>query len=262
MGEVYRARDTSLNRDVAIKILSGGAARASDPFTAQRLARFRQEAHALAALNHPNIGAIYGIADSPEGPALIMEFVGGATLADRITLGPIPPNDAFAIARQIASALSAAHERGIVHRDLKPANIKIRDDGVVKVLDFGLAKAAPPQAEDRSAAPTLSGAHTQAGVVLGTLAYMSPEQARGMAVDKRTDIWALRSGARLCLDGLRCRLMARGRRGARARLFSPFSQPFWWAAARRARRCGSSPGPPQRQWFARRSHPPRRTRSL
>ena len=188
MGEVYRARDGKLTRDVAIKILPSLFAR--DP---ERLARFSREANLLATLNHPNIAAIYGFESSDHSPALVLEMVEGPTLADRIAHGAIPLEDALPIARQIAEALEAAHAQGIVHRDLKPANIKVRDDGTVKVLDFGLAKA---MAVDSSpgvvtASPTItSPAATAMGTIMGTAAYMSPEQARGRAVDKRSDIWA------------------------------------------------------------------------
>jgi eukaryotic-like serine/threonine-protein kinase len=189
MGEVYRARDTRLKRDVALKILPDSFA--SDP---DRLARFQREAEVLASLNHPNIGAIHGLEESDSTRALVMELVEGATLADRIAQGPIPVDEAIAIARQIAEALEAAHEQGIIHRDLKPANIKLRSDGVVKVLDFGLAKALEPQraAIDVSHSPTIASPTMMSGVgvLLGTAAYMSPEQARGKAVDKRADIWA------------------------------------------------------------------------
>jgi len=191
MGEVYRARDTQLGREVAIKILP--VVFALDP---ERLARFEREARVLASLNHPHIAALYGIETTPAGAghrvrALVLELVEGVTLADRIAHGPLPVGDALAIARQIADALDVAHEKGIVHRDLKPANIKITPDGVLKVLDFGLAKAgsdAAPRNLTRS--PTLSLGGTHQGVILGTAPYMSPEQARGFAVDKRTDIWA------------------------------------------------------------------------
>ena len=191
MGEVYRARDTKLNRDVAIKVVLPAVA--NDP---DRLARFSREAQLLASLNHPNIAAIYGLEEGVEVRALVMELVEGPTLADQIARGPIPLADALAIARQIAEALEAAHEQGIVHRDLKPANIKVRPDGTVKVLDFGLAKAIETGSglrapgSDAMNSPTLSIHATEAGLILGTAAYMSPEQARGKAVDKRTDIWA------------------------------------------------------------------------
>ena len=187
MGEVYRARDTRLNRDVALKVLP--ELFAADP---DRLARFKREAQLLASLNHPHIAAIYGFEDSAGTHALILELVEGPTLADRIAQGPIPLEEALPIARQIAEALEAAHEHGVIHRDLKPANIKVRPDGTVKVLDFGLAKAfegnvATP---DVSQSPTLSVAGTHMGLILGTAAYMAPEQAKGKSVDKRADIWA------------------------------------------------------------------------
>lgn len=195
MGEVYRARDTNLERDVAIKVLPD--AWASDP---ERLARFRREAQLLASLNHPHIAQVYGVerdgtkAGSTSATGLVMELVEGPTLADRIAAGPLAVDETIPIARQIAEALEAAHEHGIVHRDLKPANIKVRDDGTVKVLDFGLAKMTTPAAAGSASAamsPTLtSPAMSQIGVILGTAAYMSPEQARGKPVDKRTDIWA------------------------------------------------------------------------
>src|SRR5690242_13773220 len=180
MGEVYRARDAKLNRDVAIKVLP--AALAND---IQYMARFEREAQMLAAQNHPNIATVYGI----EQGALVMELVEGADLK-----GPLPLDEAIAIARQIAAGLEAAHEKGIIHRDLKPANIKLTPAGVVKVLDFGLAKSADGSSaasgSNPTISPTLSLAMTQAGMILGTAAYMSPEQARGKHVDKRTDIWA------------------------------------------------------------------------
>ncbi len=187
MGEVYRARDTKLGRDVAIKILPHEFT--SDP---ERRARFEREARILAALNHPNIGAIYGFEDADGIRALVLELVDGETLADRIARRPLPLKDALPTARQIAEALYAAHDKGIVHRDLKPRNVALTRDGTVKVLDFGLAKATvrDDAAGDGSDAPTLAMGGTRAGVVLGTAAYMSPEQARGQAVDKRTDIWA------------------------------------------------------------------------
>jgi Tol biopolymer transport system component len=188
MGEVYRARDTKLNRDVAIKVLP-------DLFVAdrERLIRFEREAQVLAALNHQNIAHVHGVIEDP--PALVMELVEGEDLSERIARGAIPLDDALPMARQIAEALDAAHERGIVHRDLKPANIKIRNDGTVKVLDFGLAKAAEGPTGSGShgvmTSPTFtSPAMTQIGMILGTAAYMAPEQARGRMVDKRADIWA------------------------------------------------------------------------
>jgi Tol biopolymer transport system component len=188
MGEVYRATDTKLHREVALKIVSD--AFTSDP---DRLGRFRREAQVLAALNHPHIGQIYGFEDSGATHALVMELVDGDDLSALIARGPMPPGDALPIARQIAEALEAAHDQGIVHRDLKPANIKVSTDGTVKVLDFGLAKAIDSTVNSGVNAmnsPTLSLHATQAGVILGTAAYMSPEQARGRAVNKRSDLWA------------------------------------------------------------------------
>ncbi|NOT27643.1 MAG: serine/threonine-protein kinase [Acidobacteria bacterium] len=185
MGEVYRARDTRLERDVAIKILP--AAFAHD---AERLARFQREAKMLASLNHPHIAAIYGLEESAGLNLLVMELVEGHDLSQRIARGPIPTDEALPIATQVAEALEAAHEKGIVHRDLKPANIKVRADGTVKVLDFGLAKAMEPAAASSQSPTIASSAMTQAGMILGTAAYMSPEQARGKTVDARTDIWA------------------------------------------------------------------------
>ena len=189
MGEVYQARDTKLDRDVATKVLP--EAFTSDP---DRLARFEREAKVLASLNHPNIGSIYGLEEADGVKALVLELVEGPTLADRIRQGPIPVDEALPIAKQIAEALEAAHEQGVIHRDLKPANVKVKADGTVKVLDFGLAKAFPPDAADPnlSASPTISltAAATQMGMVIGTAAYMSPEQAKEKVVDKRADIWA------------------------------------------------------------------------
>ena len=230
MGEVYRGRDTSLNRDVALKVLPD--AFASDP---ERLARFEREAQLLASLNHPNIAAIFGLhegvtdpAEAATGPgdaghdvrsdktmasgsrrtvrALVLELVEGATLADRIADGPLSLEEALPIARQIVDALDAAHEQGIIHRDLKPANIKVRPDGTVKVLDFGLAKALDPVlgSGDVSQSPTItSPAMTRAGMVLGTAAYMSPEQARGRQADKRSDVWAFGCVLYEMLTGMR-----------------------------------------------------------
>ena len=189
MGQVWQDTDTQLNRQVALKILPD--AFAADP---DRLARFKREAQILASLNHPNIAAIYGIEEAEGTQALVLELVEGPTLADRISKGPILLDEALPIAKQIAEALEAAHEAGVIHRDLKPANIKVREDGTVKVLDFGLAKAFRPDASDpnMSTSPTISltAAATQMGMVIGTAAYMSPEQAKGKVVDKRADIWA------------------------------------------------------------------------
>jgi serine/threonine-protein kinase len=187
MGEVYQANDHKLGRDVAIKVLPEEFAKDAD-----RVARFQREAKLLASLNHPNIAAIHGLEESEGTNFLVLELVEGQTLADRIKTGPIPVEESLKLALQVAEAIEAAHEKGVIHRDLKPANIKVTPDGKVKVLDFGLAKAfAGEQAEPNlSNSPTLSNAATQQGVILGTAAYMSPEQARGKAVDKRADIWA------------------------------------------------------------------------
>ncbi len=190
MGQVYRATDTTLGRQVAIKILPD--AFASDP---ERLARFEREAKTLASLNHPHIAAIYGFEKSGGVRALVMELVEGEDLSERLARGAIPIDEALPIARQIADALEAAHEQNIIHRDLKPANIKVRADGTVKVLDFGLAKAVEPAAglsPGMSMSPTVTSPAQMSGigVVLGTAAYMAPEQARGRSVDKRADIWA------------------------------------------------------------------------
>jgi Tol biopolymer transport system component len=187
MGEVYRARDSKLGRDVAIKVLPDAFARDAD-----RMTRFEREAKVLASLNHPNIASIYGLEDSDATHALVMELVEGPTLADRIRQGPIPMEEAVPIAKQICDALEYAHERGIVHRDLKPANVKVTVDDAVKVLDFGLAKAIEGDAasSDVSNSPTMSRMATLAGVLLGTAAYMSPEQAKAKPVDRRADIWA------------------------------------------------------------------------
>ena len=187
MGEVYRARDTKLGRDVAIKVLPG--AFTSDP---ERLTRFEREARLLAALNHPYIAAIYGFEETAGLRALVLELVEGETLADRVARGPVPIAEALSIARQVAEALEEAHAHGIIHRDLKPANVKVTPDGVVKVLDFGLAKAfvGDGSGPDVSQLPTVTVEGTREGVIAGTVAYMSPEQARGKTIDKRTDIWA------------------------------------------------------------------------
>src|SRR4030095_13774792 len=198
MGEVYRARDSKLNREVALKVLP--ASFHHDP---ERLARFRREAQVLAALNHPNIAHVHGFedakatsgAETSEIHALVMELVEGPTLAERIATGPLPLTEALPIAKQIASAMEAAHEQGIIHRDLKPANIKVKEDGLVKVLDFGLAKAmgqdsSPGGSGEVMNSPTLTARATELGVILGTAAYMAPEQAKGKAVDRRAHIWA------------------------------------------------------------------------
>ena len=191
MGQVYQARDTKLNRDVALKVLPDSLAH-----DAERLARFTREAQTLASLNHPNIAHIHGLEDSGSVRALVMELVEGEDLSQRIARGAIPLNQALLIAKQIAEALEAAHEQGIVHRDLKPANIKVRPDGAVKVLDFGLAKAMEPtttgQQPNLSHSPTITSPAlmTGGGMILGTAAYMSPEQATGAPADRRADIWS------------------------------------------------------------------------
>ena len=203
MGEVYQARDTTLERDVALKVLP-------ETFTTDpdRLARFQREAKVLASLNHPNIGAIHGLETSENTQALVLELIEGPTLAERIAKGPIPVDEALEIATQIAAALEAAHEQGIIHRDLKPANVKVKTDGTVKVLDFGLAKAVASDA--RGASPTTSAtmslttSGTQMGMVIGTAAYMAPEQAKGQPVDRRADIWAFGVVLFEMLSGSKC----------------------------------------------------------
>src|SRR3954471_13313746 len=192
MGEVYRARDTRLGRDVAVKLLS--PAFSQNP---ERLARFEREAQLLAALNHPHIGAIYGLEAAADTHFLVLELVEGDTLATRISAGPIPLHESLRLAREIIDALEAAHDKGIVHRDLKPSNIALTPEGHVKVLDFGLAKATDPIISGAEISPigvthspTLTLAATQAGVILGTAAYMSPEQAKGRVADRRSDVWA------------------------------------------------------------------------
>jgi len=187
MGEVYRARDTRLGRDVAIKILPEDVAR--DP---ERLARFEREAKMLASLNHPNIAALYGLEEMDGRVFLVMELAEGEDLSQRLKTGPVPVDEAIKLGRQIGEGLEAAHAKGIVHRDLKPANIMVSESGKVKLLDFGLARAyqADDSSGDPSNSPTITSAMTQHGVILGTAAYMSPEQARGKSVDRQTDIWA------------------------------------------------------------------------
>jgi serine/threonine-protein kinase len=211
LGLVSRARDTKLNREVAIKVLPAELAQ-----DRERVARFRREAQVLASLNHPNIAAIYGLEESAGVVALALELVEGEDLAERLKRGAIPVDEALAMAKQIAEGLEEAHEKGIVHRDLKPANVKVTKDGVVKVLDFGLAKAYESEAVEGavSQSPTMSRHMTQAGIILGTAAYMSPEQARGKPVDKRSDIWAF--GVLLY-----------------ERLRSPGSAGVWFSATRR-----------------------------
>jgi len=185
MGEVYRARDSKLKRDVAIKVLPADFVR--DP---ERVARFQREAEVLASLNHPHIGAIYDLVQVGDSRFLVLELVEGETLADRIGRGPVSVDDALSISKQIAEGLEAAHEKGIIHRDLKPSNIKITPNGTVKILDFGLAKAFQTDVtHELSNSPTLVNGSIH-GVILGTAAYMAPEQAKGWTVDKRADIWA------------------------------------------------------------------------
>ena len=197
MGQVYRATDTKLNREVALKVLPD--AFASDP---DRLARFQREAQVLASLNHPNIAQIHGLEEADGVRALVLELVEGPTLADRIKQGPIPLDEALPIAKQIAEALEAAHEQGVIHRDLKPANVKVKDDGTVKVLDFGLAKALDPEVPvgaDALQSPTLTAAATRTGIVMGTATYMSPEQTTGKKVDRlgrRSGAWSSEARAR------------------------------------------------------------------
>ena len=186
MGEVYRARDARLNRDVAIKILP--ASFSADP---DRLARFAQESRAAAALNHPNILSIYDIGEEHGAPYVVSELLEGETLRDRLRDGAIPSRKTIDYARQIASGLAAAHEKGIVHRDLKPENIFITHDGRAKILDFGLAKFTRPEADASGEAPTQQVAGTDAGTVMGTVGYMSPEQVRGKPADARSDIFSL-----------------------------------------------------------------------
>ena len=200
MGVVYRATDTKLNRDVALKILPEQFASDS-----QRMGRFQREAEVLASLDHPNIGQIYGIEDAGQTKALVLQLIEGPTLAERIAQGPIPVEETLKIALQMAEGLEAAHEKGVIHRDLKPANIKITPEGQVKILDFGLAKAMEGEVSDSSLSqsPTLTNAATQAGMILGTAAYMSPEQAKGKAVDKRADIFAFGAVLYECLTGMR-----------------------------------------------------------
>ena len=208
MGEVYRAHDTTLGRDVALKVLP-------DSFTADpdRHGRLQREAKVLASLNHPNIGGIYGLETSGDNQALVLELIEGPTLAERIADGPVPVEQTVAMIRQIAEALSAAHDAGVVHRDLKPANIKVRPDGTIKVLDFGLAKATEggTTGAESSDSPTMTAMSSQVGAIIGTAAYMSPEQARGELVNKQADIWAL---------GCVCYELLTGRRAFEGRTMS------------------------------------------
>ncbi|MDC0325561.1 serine/threonine protein kinase [bacterium] len=190
MGEVYRATDTKLDREVAIKVLPQSFAE-----NKERLARFEREAKTLATLNHPNIAGIYGLEKFEQSQALVLELVEGEDLSERLKRGPLRVDEALEVCKQIAEALEVAHAKAIIHRDLKPGNIKINEDGKVKVLDFGLAKALSDESTVTSLAsaedsPTITDAFTQPGTILGTAAYMSPEQARGKSVDQRSDIWA------------------------------------------------------------------------
>ena len=244
MGEVYRARDTKLQRDVAVKFLPH--AFTSDP---ERLSRFEGEARMLAALNHPNIGAIYGFEEAEGLRFLVLELVDGQTLADKLAdvsrqcgrSRGLPIRDALSIAGQIAAALDVAHEKGIIHRDLKPANIKITPEGVAKVLDFGLAKiAGAASTPDLSHSPTMPPNQTSAGAVLGTAGYMSPEQARGQVVDKRTDIWAF--GCVL----YKCSPAAPRSRAARCQTPSP----SFLEASRTGTRCRPEHQPPSACCFS------------
>jgi eukaryotic-like serine/threonine-protein kinase len=194
MGEVWRARDARLARDVAIKVLPDTVAR--DP---ERLARFEREGQLLASLNHPNIASIHGVEVSGDVRALVLELVEGPTLAERLSHGPLPPDEALPLAIEIAQALEYAHERGVIHRDLKPANVKLSAEGRPKLLDFGLAQALEGGPAERGVNPTMSptitSAGTAAGLILGTAAYMSPEQAKGRPADRRADVWAFGGSA-------------------------------------------------------------------
>src|SRR6187455_1300557 len=196
MGVVYLARDPRLNRLVAIKVIPETLAQNPD-----NLARFEREAKLLAAVNHPNIGAIYGIEEVQGQRLLILEYIPGDTLSDRLTRGALPVPEALDVARQIAAAIEAAHEGGIIHRDLKPGNVKVTPEGLVKVLDFGLAKGGAASSNDLAQSPTLTYSPTAIGVILGTAGYMSPEQARGKPVDRRADIWAFACVLYECLTG-------------------------------------------------------------
>ena len=211
MGKVWRAHHSTLKRDDALKVLPD--AFASDP---DRLSRFQREAQILATLNHTNITRVYGVEQVEGANALVMELVEGPTLADRIAVGPIPVQEVVSIARQVADALDAAHEKGIVHRDLKPANVKLAPGGVVKVLDFGLAKYVTAAAASEL---LTTDAHTRDGALIGTTPYMSPEQARGRGMDKRTDIWAF---------GCLLYEMATGRRAFDRGAALSAQLPGWW----------------------------------
>jgi len=200
MGEVYRAKDSRLDRDVAIKVLPESMARDKE-----RVMRFEREAKLLATLNHPHIAAIHGFEECNGKKFLVLEYVEGESLSDRLKTGPLPVEEALEVGKQIAEALEAAHEKGVVHRDLKPGNVMVRPDGTVKVLDFGLARAMADDASGKvpiADSPTITAQYTRPGVVLGTAAYMSPEQARGRALDRRTDIWSFGCVLFECLTGV------------------------------------------------------------
>src|SRR5262249_7171155 len=200
MGEVFRARDSRLGRDVAVKMLP--PAFAQDP---ERLARFEREARLLASLSHPNVAVVYGLEEVQGARYLVLEYIEGEALASRLARGPLRLDEALEVARQIAAGVEAAHDSDVVHRDLKPGNVMLKPDGSVKVLDFGLARSGaadrPGSERHLSASPTMTYAATEAGIILGTAAYMSPEQARGKAVDKRTDIWSFGCVLYECLTG-------------------------------------------------------------
>ena len=198
MGVVWRARDTNLDREVAIKVLPASLAE-----DRERITRFQREARLLASVNHPNIAAVHDFNNVDDLRFLVMEYVDGETLGDRLERGPLQVDDALAVAKQIAEALEVAHGNGVIHRDLKPGNVMLRTDGTVKVLDFGLAKELQPatSTDGGTMSPTFTADFTTPGLVLGTAAYMSPEQARARAVDKRTDIWAFGVILFECLTG-------------------------------------------------------------
>jgi len=202
MGEVYLARDTKLDREVAIKVLPEILTR-----DAERIARFEREAKLLASLSHPNIAAVYGFDECNGTRFLVLEYVEGQTLSERLKAGPMPVEEALRVGKQMSEAIEAAHERGVIHRDLKPANVMITPEGKLKVLDFGLAKAMVPVNErsglDIANSPTITADFTRVGTILGTAAYMSPEQARGKPLDKRTDIWSFGCVLYECLGGRR-----------------------------------------------------------
>ena len=248
MGVVWRATDTTLGRDVAVKVLPDAVA--ADP---ERMARFEREARLLASLNHPHIAAIYGVGSAEGVRFLAMELVEGDDLAVRVAQGPVPVAEALELARQIAEALEAAHEKGVIHRDLKPANVKVTPDGTVKVLDFGLAKAVAGDSATSGPTstptilPTMTSAGTAVGMILGTATYMSPEQARGKAVDRRADIWAF--GCVLFDSRARARSQGAARSDPAARARAAAALPRQGpegAAARHRRRAHRPRGSPRR----------------